>query len=186
MVLGLGGCGCNAVRNLHRSGADGAGLVAADADGESLEASPAGTKILMGPESNGGLGSGGDPEAGRLAALESLPSIMGSLGGAEVVFLACGLGGGTGTPSSVLVAEALSRLEPRPRVVACATTPFSHERTRTGPAREALAELGRLCDEAVEVSNARLSETMPGASFAEVMAAADETLRLAVGEALRS
>jgi cell division protein FtsZ len=180
MVLGLGGCGCNAVRHFHQRGAGGAGLVAADADGQSLETSPAGTKILMGSESNGGLGSGGDPEAGRLAALESLPRIMGSLGGAEVVFLACGLGGGTGTPSSVLVAEALSRLEPKPRVVACVTTPFRLETGRIGPAREALAELGRLCDEAVEVSNARLSEIMPWATFAEVRAAADEILRLAV------
>ncbi len=104
-VLGVGGAGCNAVSHLSRESLEGVGFAVANTDSRALAQSPVTTKLNLGAKSTRGLGAGGDPERGRVAAEEDAANIRALCEGADVVFVVAGLGGGTGTGAGPVVAR---------------------------------------------------------------------------------
>ena len=104
-VLGVGGAGCNAVNHLARENFPGVSFAVMNTDAPALAQSPVETKINLGAKSTRGLGAGGDPERGRAAAEEDVAQIRSLCEGADVVFVVAGMGGGTGTGASPVVAR---------------------------------------------------------------------------------
>ena len=135
-VLGLGGGGCNAVARMIELGLHGIDFIAANTDHQALAANPAPLKIQLGPTRTRGLGAGGNPEVGMLAAQESRRELAAALAGADMVFLTAGMGGGTGTGSISVAAEIARSLGAV--TIAIVTTPFSFEMGR----RQKNARLG--------------------------------------------
>ena len=124
-VIGVGGGGCNAVNRMISSGLKGVDFVVANTDVQALNKSLAPVKLQIGAELTDGLGAGANPEVGREAALESKASIEDSLKGADMVFVTCGMGGGTGTGAAPVIAEIAQDLGAL--TVAIVTKPFSFE-----------------------------------------------------------
>ena len=124
-VIGLGGGGCNAVNRMIDLGMRGVVFIGANTDHQALENCLAPIKIHLGPKTTRGLGAGGKPEIGRAAAEESSREIAQALEGADMVFLAAGMGGGTCT-GSIPVAAKIAR-EKGAVSIAIVTTPFSFE-----------------------------------------------------------
>jgi len=154
-VLGLGGGGSNAVNRMIEMGIEGVDFIAANTDAQALHNSLAPVKIQLGPHTTRGLGSGGRPEIGEAAAEESYKELNAALAGADMVFLAAGMGGGTGTgavPIAARVARHIGAI-----VVAIVSTPFGFEvgRRQTN-AREGLAKLQPYTDTLITVPNDRL------------------------------
>ena len=112
-VVGIGGGGCNAINNMVEGGLQGVEFLAVNTDIQSLNANKAAVKIQMGTKVTRGLGAGANPEIGRQAALEDAEQIAEQLKGADMVFITCGLGGGTGTGASPVIAE-ISKRNGRP------------------------------------------------------------------------
>ncbi len=135
-VIGVGGGGCNAVNRMVTAGIQGVELIAANTDYKSLKKSMAARKLQLGKQSTRGLGSGGNPTIGREAAIESTEEIQKALQGADMVFVAAGLGGGTGTGSAPVVAEIAKKMGIL--TVGVLTRPFEFE----GPVRKSQAEDG--------------------------------------------
>jgi len=135
-VIGVGGGGCNAVNKMVEAGIEGVECIAANTDYKSLRKNKAGKKIQLGTSLTKGLGSGGNPTIGREAALESTDDIQKLLEGADMVVVAAGMGGGTGTGAAPVVAEIAKKLGIL--TVAVVSRPFEHE----GPVRKAQAEDG--------------------------------------------
>ncbi len=135
-VVGVGGGGCNAVNRMVTAGVQGVELIAANTDYKSLKKSLAAKKLQLGKEKTRGLGSGGVPTVGREAAIESTEDIQKALQGADMVFVAAGLGGGTGTGSAPVVAEVAKKMGIL--TVGVVTRPFEFE----GPVRKSQAEDG--------------------------------------------
>ena len=104
-VIGVGGGGCNAVNRMIESGVGGVEFIVANTDLQVLNGSKAETKLQIGKSITEGLGAGANPEIGREAALESKKEIEEALAGADMIFVTCGLGGGTGTGAAPIVAE---------------------------------------------------------------------------------
>ena len=121
-VIGVGGGGCNAVNRMIESGIKGVEFIVANTDLQVLNTSKAGIKIQLGST---GLGAGADPEVGRAAAMETKESITEVLKGADMVFVTCGMGGGTGTGAAPIVAEIAQSLGAL--TVGIVTKPFSFE-----------------------------------------------------------
>ncbi len=154
-AIGLGGGGCNAIDRMVVFGIAGVEFIAANTDSQSLAASQADKRILLGPNATRGLGAGGSPEQGELAARESRDLIGEALWGADMIFLACGMGGGTGTGAIPVVAE-IAR-ETGAVTIAVVTTPFSFEGScRLRDAQTGLAKLRNNCDTLITVPNDRL------------------------------
>ena len=109
-VIGIGGGGCNAVNRMIDSGLKGVDFIVANTDLQVLNNSLAPIKLQLGSELTDGLGAGANPEIGREAALESKAEIEEVLKGADMVFVTCGMGGGTGTGASPVVAEIAQEL----------------------------------------------------------------------------
>jgi cell division protein FtsZ len=135
-VIGVGGGGCNAVNRMVTADLKGVEFISANTDYKSLKKNMAGKKLQLGKKLTKGLGSGGDPGVGREAALESADEIQEAVQGADMVFVAAGLGGGTGTGSAPVVAEIVKKMGIL--TVAVVTRPFEFE----GPVRKAQAEDG--------------------------------------------
>jgi len=135
-VIGVGGGGCNAVNKMMEAGVEGVECIAANTDYKSLRRSKAGKRIQLGKALTKGLGSGGNPTIGREAAMESTDEIQRTLEGADMVVVAAGMGGGTGTGAAPVVAEIAKKLGIL--TVAVVSRPFEHE----GPVRKAQAEDG--------------------------------------------
>ena len=104
-VIGVGGCGCNAVTWLYNKGINGATVYAANTDALHLSVTKADEKILIGKELTRGLGAGGVPSRGREAAKESISEIKKALSNSDMVFVISGMGGGTGTGAAPVVAQ---------------------------------------------------------------------------------
>ena len=121
-VIGAGGGGCNAVNRMIESGVGGVEFIVANTDLQVLNASKADTKLQIGKNVSEGLGAGGNPAIGREAALESKEEIEEALSGADMVFVTCGLGGGTGTGAAPIIAEIAQ--EQGALTVAIVTKPF--------------------------------------------------------------
>ena len=124
-VIGIGGGGCNAVNRMIESGLKGVEFIVANTDLQVLNNSLAPVKLQIGQELTDGLGAGANPEIGREAALESKKEIEEALKGADMVFVTCGMGGGTGTGAAPIVAEISQDLGAL--TVGIVTKPFSFE-----------------------------------------------------------
>lgn len=109
-VVGVGGGGQNAVNRMIEAGLEGVEFITMNTDVQALYNSLAETKITLGKQTTGGLGAGSDPIVGRKAAEESREEIENVLDGADMVFITCGLGGGTGTGAAPVVAEIAKEL----------------------------------------------------------------------------
>lgn len=156
-VVGIGGGGCNAVNRMIDSGLKGVDFIVANTDLQVLNDSLAPIKLQLGSELTDGLGAGANPEIGREAALESKAEIEEALKGADMVFVTCGMGGGTGTGASPIVAEVAQELGAL--TVGIVTKPFSFEgKKRMEQAVAGLDELKKHVDTLIVIPNDRLRE----------------------------
>ncbi len=156
-VIGIGGGGCNAVNRMISCGLKGVDFIVANTDVQALNRSLATTKLQIGSELTDGLGAGANPEIGREAALESKAAIEDSLKGADMVFVTCGMGGGTGTGAAPVVAEIAQDLGAL--TVGIVTKPFSFEgKKRMDQAVKGLDELRKHVDTIIVIPNDRLRE----------------------------
>ena len=179
-VLGLGGGGCNAIERMMELDLRGIEFIAANTDAQALKINPAPTKILLGPQTTRGLGSGGDPAKGRAAAEESRKEIAAALTGADMVFLTAGMGGGTGT-GAISVAAEIARSQGAV-TIAIVTTPFAFEMGRRQKnANEGLVKLREHTHTLVAIPNDRLLFVAPRNLPMDVaFRLADDVLRQAV------
>ena len=156
-VVGIGGGGCNAVNRMIDSGLKGVDFIVANTDLQVLNDSLAPTKLQLGSELTDGLGAGANPAIGKEAALESKEEIEEALKGADMVFVTCGMGGGTGTGASPIVAEIAQDLGAL--TVGIVTKPFSFEgKKRMEQALAGLDELKKHVDTLIVIPNDRLRE----------------------------
>ncbi len=156
-VIGCGGGGGNAVNRMVESGVKGVEFIVANTDLQVLNNSKADVKIQLGVNLTDGLGAGSRPDIGREAALESKKEIEDALAGADMVFITCGMGGGTGTGAAPVVAEIAQALGAL--TVAIVTKPFTFEgKKRMDNALKGLAELEKHVDTLIVIPNDRLRE----------------------------
>jgi cell division protein FtsZ len=154
-VIGVGGGGCNMVNHMISEGTHKIDLIVANTDLQVLTTSKAPKKIQLGVELTRGLGAGMRPEIGRDSALENYQEVKDSLEGADIVFIAAGLGGGTGTGAAAVVAKAAK--EVGALTVSVVTKPFKWEgKKRTGLANLGLEELKKVSDSIIVIPNDRL------------------------------
>ncbi len=156
-VIGVGGAGNNAVNRMIEQGVKNVDFIVANTDLQVLNNSKAPTKIQIGVELTNGLGAGANPEVGKEAALESKEEIQAALEGADMVFVTCGMGGGTGTGAAPIVAEIAQELGAL--TVGIVTKPFSFEgKPRTEKALVGIEELKKHVDTLIVIPNDRLRE----------------------------
>ncbi|MGI6325336.1 MAG: cell division protein FtsZ [Bacilli bacterium] len=156
-VIGIGGAGSNAVNRMIESGVQGVEFIVANTDLQVLNISKAEVKIQIGAQLTEGLGAGSNPEIGKQAALESKDQIEEALRGADMVFITCGMGGGTGTGASSIVAEIAQDLGAL--TVAIVTKPFSFEgKKRMEYALAGIEELKNHVDTLIVIPNDRLRD----------------------------
>ena len=178
-VVGCGGAGNNTITRLMEVGIVGAQTVAINTDAQDLLYTDADIKILIGKEVTGGLGAGANPMLGMEAARETKDEIKKSLRGSDMVFLTCGLGGGTGTGSIPVVADIAKKLGSL--TVAIVTLPFTMEgKQRMDNAKEGLKNLEETVDTLIVIPNDRLLEIVPDVSIMTAFKIADEILVNAV------
>ena len=173
-LIGVGGGGTNAIDRLKLEQLDRLQLAVINTDLKALGTSPVPDKILIGTSLTRGLSAGGDPELGRKAAEADADKIAEIVKGTDLVFLVAGLGGGTGSGASPVVAEIAA--EAGATVIAFVTLPFSFEGgRRRKQAEEALAELRRVCDAVIPLANDMLlQEGTESTSVLDAFARADE------------
>ena len=178
-VIGLGGGGCNAIDRMLSMGygVNDVEFIAANTDLQALQRCNANTKILMGPQLTNGLGSGGHPEVGEKAAMESEDILRKALEGADIVFLTAGMGGGTGSGSISVAAEIARELGAI--TIAVVSTPFSFEAgRRITNARTRLSKLAQHCDTLITIPNDQLLKVSPSnITLRQAFAYADDVLR---------
>lgn len=179
-VVGVGGGGGNAVNRMIASNLSGIEFIAANTDLQALRRCEAQTKLQLGRKITRGLGAGADPEIGRNSALEDTDKILNVLNGADMVFLAAGLGGGTGT-GAVPIIGSLSA-EVGALTVAVVTKPFTFEgRRRMLLAERGLEELHKAVDTVIAIPNERLLSFVDrGTSLSDAFLTADDVLRQSV------
>ncbi|MGC8495596.1 MAG: cell division protein FtsZ [Candidatus Micrarchaeia archaeon] len=174
-VVGAGGSGSNTITRLSSIGIQGATLVATNTDAAHLVKTRAERKLLIGKKVTRGLGAGSDMKVGEEAALESKEEIRHLLGDSNLVFVTCGLGGGTGTGSiSTIVHEAK---EAGALTVAVVTLPFASEgRTRMRNALEGLSKLRKVADTVIVIPNDKLLSIAPDLPLNMAFRVSDEVL----------
>jgi cell division protein FtsZ len=178
-VIGAGGAGGNTISRMVEVGIVGADSIAVNTDAQDLLYTDADTKILIGKEITGGLGAGADPKVGEEAAKESKNEIKDALSGADMVFITCGLGGGTGTGSAPVIADVARKLGAL--TVGIVTLPFTMEgRHRMGNAKYGLEKLQEFVDTLIIIPNDRLLEIVPDVSLTTAFKISDEILVNAV------
>lgn len=179
-IIGVGGAGINALDRVVLDGMDKSDLIAINTDVQSLASSVAATKVQLGRSITRGLGTGGDPELGYQAALESAEEIRQALKDARMIFICSGLGGGTGSGAAPFVAQ-LAREHGR-LVVAFATLPFSFEgKRRTLQAQDALGRLNGNANAVICFENDRMGDMVaPKAGIHQAFAVADITISQSV------
>ena len=174
IIVGCGGAGGNTISRLHKLGVKGAETIAINTDKMALDLVEADKKILIGKTLTRGLGAGGFPEIGRRAAQESSREIEELLTDADLVFVCAGMGGGTGTGSSSVVAELAKK---QGAVVTCmVSTPFNVERARLIKADEGLDELRMKADSVVVLDNNRLLEFVPNLPINQAFSVMDQLI----------
>ncbi|MCG8605044.1 cell division protein FtsZ [bacterium] len=178
-IVGTGGGGNNTVTRLVEVGIKGVDIIAINTDAQDLLYGKADEKILIGRNITNGLGAGSDPLRGEESARESIKEIEAVLTGSDMVFVTCGLGGGTGTGSAPIVAEAARKIGAV--TIAIVTLPFQDEGTvRWENASRGLEELQQKVDTVIVVQNDRLLDLVPDLSLSEAFKVADEILVNAV------
>ena len=156
-VIGVGGGGCNMINHMIKEGTHKIDLIAANTDLQVLHISKAPKKIQLGLKLTKGLGAGMKPEIGRDSAVESYQDIKNALKGADIIFIAAGLGGGTGTGAAAIIAKAAKEIGAL--TVSVVTKPFTWEgKKRAGLANLGLEELKKVSDSIIVVPNDRLLE----------------------------
>src|SRR5216117_2988615 len=179
-VVGVGGAGLNALDRMIDAGISQVDFVAVNTDIQQLQMSDAPVKVHIGGELTAGLGSGADPEIGRLAALEGHDQIKRALRGSDMVFVTAGEGGGTGSGAAPIVAR-IAR-EVGALTVGIVTTPFKFEGTRRArAAQEGVDSLRAACDTVIVIPNDRLLEVLDKkTSMLDAFRIADDVLRQGV------
>jgi len=179
-VVGVGGGGCNAINTMVDAGLQGVEFIAINTDIQTLNMNKASVKIQIGSKLTRGLGAGANPEVGRQAALEDADQIAECLKGADMVFITCGLGGGTGTGASPVIADVSKELGAL--TVAVVTKPFPFEgKMRALQAEDGLAQLKARADTLITIPNQRLmSIGGKHMSIKDAFLKADEVLLYAV------
>ena len=156
-VIGVGGGGNNAVNRMIESGVQGVDFIVANTDLQVLNKSKAPIKIQIGTDLTNGLGAGANPQIGKEAAQENKNEIEEALKGADMVFVTCGMGGGTGTGAAPIIADIAQNLGAL--TVGIVTKPFSFEgRKRMQQAIAGLEELKKHVDTLIVIPNDRLRE----------------------------
>lgn len=184
-VIGVGGAGGNAVNNMIASNLNGVELVVANTDAQDLERSSCRNKILLGPQTTKGNGCGGDPTLGEKAAEESIQELKDAVADSDMVFIAAGMGGGTGTGACSVIAKACKELrsdEEGILTVAVVTKPFPFEgQARMKRALEGIEKIKNFVDSIIVLPNEKLL-SMGGKStrFKDLFLKADEVLLQAV------
>ncbi|MEM4947833.1 MAG: cell division protein FtsZ [Candidatus Jordarchaeales archaeon] len=173
-VIGTGGAGNNTVDRLMHMGIVGAECIAINTDKQHLDRVRAHKKLLIGRKITGGRGAGGFPHIGEAAAEESKEEIAELLRGADLVFIAAGMGGGTGTGSAPVIAEIAKKMGAI--VVGVVTMPFKMEKGRIQKAIEGLNKLRYFADTVVVIDNNRLLNLVPNLPIDEAFSVADEIL----------
>lgn len=179
-VFGVGGGGGNAVDHMVKETIEGVEFIAANTDAQALRKSEAGLTLQLGAEVTKGLGAGANPEVGRNSALEDKESIAAAMEGADMVFIAAGMGGGTGTGAAPVVAEVARELGIL--TVAVVTKPFAFEgKKRLGFAEQGIDELARNVDSLITIPNDKLLKVLgPKTSLLDAFKEANNVLLGAV------
>jgi cell division protein FtsZ len=157
-VIGVGGCGGNAVDHMIDKGVEGVEFISANTDAQALKRTQAKTQLQLGAGITKGLGAGANPEVGRKAALEDRERIAEAIAGADMLFLTAGMGGGTGTGAAPVVAELAKELGIL--TVAVVTKPFAFEGKRQRIAQEGIEHLSPHVDSLIVVPNDKLMEVL--------------------------
>ncbi len=174
-IVGLGGAGCNTVNRISEEGIKGADIIAGNTDAQDLLTVRANRKVLMGKRTTRGLGAGAKPEVGEKAAEEAEEKFKEILGDADIVFLTCGLGGGTGTGSVGTVGRIAK--ETGALTIAVLTKPFNAEgKSRAENAEWGLGRVGKVADTVITIPNDKLLEIAPRLSLNDAFKVADEVL----------
>jgi cell division protein FtsZ len=179
-VVGVGGAGLNAVNRMIDAGISQVEFIAVNTDMQQLRTSDAPAKIHIGRELTQGLGSGADPDVGRRAADEAYDELKQELRGADMVFVAAGEGGGTGSGAAPIVARIAREIGAL--TVGIVTTPFKFEGTkRRSQAEQGIAALRGACDTTIVIPNDRLLEVLErSTSMLDAFKVADDVLRQGV------
>ena len=179
-IVSVGGAGLNALDRIVLDGLERAEVVAMNTDVQSLASSVAANKVQLGRTVTRGLGAGGDPELGYQAAVEWADEIREALGGARMIFICAGLGGGTGSGAAPYVAQLAH--EAGALVLAFATLPFSFEgKRRNAQAREALARFNQVANAVICFENDQMGDMVaPQAGIHQAFAMADATISQSV------
>ena len=178
-VIGVGGCGGNAVDHMIVQGVQGVEFICANTDAQALKRNQAKSQLQLGGEITKGLGAGANPEVGRKAALEDRERIAEMISGADMLFLTAGMGGGTGTGAAPVVAEIAKELGIL--TVAVVTKPFAFEGKRQRIAQEGLDALSQHVDSLIVIPNDKLMQVLGNAiTLDEAFRAANDVLHGAV------
>lgn len=178
-VIGVGGCGGNAVDHMISKNVNGVEFICANTDAQALLKSEAATTLQIGSDITKGLGAGAKPEVGREAALEDRDRIAELIEGADMLFIAAGMGGGTGTGAAPIIAEVAKEMGIL--TVAVVTKPFAFEGKRTAVATKGLEELSQYVDSLIVIPNEKLMEVLgEDVPFLEAFRAANDVLHNAV------
>ncbi|RYV03899.1 cell division protein FtsZ [Shewanella sp. OPT22] len=179
-VIGVGGGGGNAVEHMVRHNIEGVEFVATNTDAQALRKSSAGSTIQLGRDVTKGLGAGANPEIGRMAAEEDKENIRAAIKGCDMIFIAAGMGGGTGTGAAPVVAEIAK--EEGILTVAVVTKPFPFEgKKRMTFAEQGIEQLGKQVDSLITIPNEKLLKVLGrGTSLLDAFAAANNVLLGAV------
>ena len=179
VVIGIGGAGNNAVNRMIDEDIRNVGFYVANTDKQALSLSKAPHRIVLGEQTAGGLGAGGDPELGKRAAEESEETIRGIVKDAQMVFIAAGMGGGTGTGAAPVISRICK--DCGALTVAIVTRPFSYEgNKKIQTSIQGLNELKEVCDSLIVVSNDKLLMTNGNLPINEALSCADDVLARSV------
>lgn len=178
-VIGIGGCGGNAVDHMIQNGVQGVEFICANTDAQALKRSQAKTLLQMGSDITKGLGAGADPEVGRGAALEDRDRIAELIEGADMLFITAGMGGGTGTGAAPVVAQIAKEMGVL--TVAVVTKPFAFEGRRLKAAQQGMDALSQYVDSLIVIPNDKLMMVLgEDVSMLDAFKAANNVLHGAV------
>lgn len=162
-VVGVGGCGSNAVDHMIQNGMQGVEFISMNTDAQALKTNKAPTILQLGTGITKGLGAGANPEIGREAALEDRDRIAELIQGADMLFITAGMGGGTGTGAAPVVAQVAKEMGIL--TVAVVSKPFSFEGKRLVAAKAGMEELSQHVDSLIVIPNDKLMMVLGNASL---------------------
>jgi len=178
-VIGVGGGGGNAVNHMYRQGITGVDFIICNTDAQALELSPIPNKVQLGASLTEGMGAGSIPEVGKNSAIENIDDIKQMLGAnTKMLFITAGMGGGTGTGASPIIAKAAREMDIL--TVGIITTPFAFEgKRRKMQAEEGMEELKKYVDSFLVISNDRVRQIFGNLTLGSAFAQADNILTTA-------